>query len=555
MQPVSPSAPDEALSAEARPAPLFVRALRWALIGAPTVLAIAVSVGCLRFERWAGDTGLYAAISAKIARGEGAPGLAGWWTLHVSQDVYFNKPPLMFWVHAAFMRVFGYGPVGMYLPEIAAYVLTVIFTQLIAQRLGNQRGPDGVARKGGWLIGSIAGLLLVASGQFLAIVDTIKPDYLHNLFLFISVWMVVVAMDRLPVSRKSAAWWAILSGVPVGLAMLIKPMWGLAGYIPLMLFLVLSPRVGGRGGDRRDGTLRAEHPRQLCVWMPLAALVAVLVATPWHVGMWWLHGDLFFDTYFVRQTYNRVMTQEFVPEPWHWYLHYLRDTSWPLFATMAIGVLTFVAWKIAVRLGWCGRVAMRTGEGRVRGALLLGVCWAVFWLVVLSAVPDKRRNYSLHVFPALAMIGAALVAWPMGIAALRSRMGVATGTSALGVLCVVLMCSFSRPKPFERFMLTDGKTPLVAEAEVWGPVEDFLRTLREPVYAGGMKYPDAGRLYVRSGVWPLGRGWGNRPDDVVPSGALVMYDSRHRKIPELGSATVVFEHKVRKRRIVIVRRP
>lgn len=553
MQPLSPSATDGALSAEARPAPLFVRALRWALIGAPTVLALVVSLGCLRFERWAGDTGLYAAISAKIARGEGAPGFAGWWTLHVSQDVYFNKPPLMFWVHAAFMRLLGYGPVGMYLPEIAAYVLTVIFTQLIAQRLGNQRGPDGVARKGGWLIGSIAGLLLVASGQFLAIVDTIKPDYLHNLFLFISVWMVVVAMDRLPVSRKSAAWWAILSGVPVGLAMLIKPMWGLAGYIPLMLFLVLSPRIGGV--DRRDGTLRAEHPRQLCVWMPLAALTAVLMAAPWHIGMWWLHGEQFLDTYFVRQTYNRVMTKDYVPEPWHWYLHYLRDTSWPLFATMVVGGMTFAAWKLAVKLGWCGCVPMRTGEGRVRGALLLGACWAIFWLVVLSVVPDKRRNYSLHVFPALAMVGAALVAWPMGIAALRSRMKFAGAAAMVGLVCVTAMFLLSRPKPFQRFVFASAQQKPVAQADVWEPVENFLRTLREPVYVGALMYPDAGRLYVRSGVWPLGRSWGNRPDDVIPAGALVIYDSRVLTARAPSDAAVVFEHTIRQRRIVIVRRP
>ena len=532
MHPDAPPNPGRA------PTPWWARALT----GAPLALGLCLALPALRVAQWSGDTGLYAAISAKVWR-DGC-----WFPLRGSMDPYFNKPPLAFWLHALSMGLFGDGTLGLYLPEILSYLATIVLTQYIAFRLvrAADAGRFGGAREGtpharAVIVGAIAGLLLASTGQFLSIIDTLKLDYPHNALLFASVAMMCAGWTRTPGSEdpRSAARarrLVVLAGVPMGLALLVKPMWGLASYVPVLAWVLLDPP----GGLARRRVIR---------WMLSSLGLALLVALPWHLAMALKTIPVvpgpgapagFVTEYFGKQSFQRV-SRGLIRQPWWWYLNYLWDTCRPLVLSAAAGLATsllYVVWRKRSD----GPASAQMPEGgaggsrwwRPRGPLLFAMLWCVFWLAVLSCVPDKRRNYSLHVLPMLAVLVALLATWPLAALAAEgarsaARVGALRRLGVLGGLCAVAATlAWSLPSPTRRFGAGAERNERVYQ-DKWGPVVEFVKTLDEPLYVGSIYYADAGMLYVKTGRWALGRGWSNTPlGKGVPDGALVIYDEARR---------------------------
>src|SRR5678815_17415 len=72
---------------------------RWWL--APVAVFVALSLPALFGGRWDTDMGWYAGISRSIVeRGDA-------WHLYAGDRVYFNKPPMAFWLSAACLWLFG----------------------------------------------------------------------------------------------------------------------------------------------------------------------------------------------------------------------------------------------------------------------------------------------------------------------------------------------------------------------------------------------------------------------------------------------------------------
>lgn len=548
--------------------PLFPRLLTLA----PLALATYVVVPAFRVERWAGDAGLYAALSAKVWRD------GHWWTLQGSFEPYFNKPPLAFWLHALSIGAFGEGPLGLYLPDVLSYLATILLTQFIAWRLalGAALDPrDPLERARALVVGSIIGLLLASLGQFMAMVDALKLDYPHNAFMFGGVAMMVHATAAPSLTDRARRRWTLLAGLPVGLALLVKPMWALAAYLPVILWLAIVAATGALAEGRRF--VRVLMPR-----VALSALIAVLVALPWHASMMVMHRTPtlaqpgFTEQYFLKQSFSRVTTDRFATQPWNYYFQYVWDTCRPLIWLMLAGVAAWVVVEVPRRLArrWPGALTLNPAvnsavhpsidhsparlphpsrEGSPArfkgGALLLALVWVIFWTVVLTSVPDKRRNFFLHVYPGLAILAACCMLWPL--AALRLRSAARTAVVLIALAGVGLVLANSRPSPLTRFNVGPND-PMIRYERFWAPVIDYLKNVREPVYVGSVGYPDAGMLYVKSGVWARGVKWSNLPmGDLVPEGALVIYDDRRRGPP--GGAEVVFRTQHPKGNIWVVR--
>lgn len=443
------------------------RPLRRAAWAVPPALFVALCLPYLADERWKGDAGWYGAIARRAVH-EGH-----WWTLWAADRPYFNKPPLGFWVHGAFLEVLGPSAWAGRAPTVLAGAAAVALTGAIARRLF---GPTASLFSGVALAGTIG---------FASLADRLRLDFLLLALMLAAVWCVVSgAMDR----RR---WLVALAGVPLGLALLVKPLVALLAAPILLVWLLLAGRA------------------RMAPWLGLGVGVAVAVAAPWHVSMATLHGEAFTSEYFVRQSLERGLSSRFGEEPWWWYLGYLGRHHWP--------------WLPAVGLGVWAVLAGRVGPGRRDGAVL-ALLWAGVWLVALSLFADKRKQYLLPVYPGLAWAAALGIvavlpaAWARALPVWAGRFGVgAVAVSALATLLVV-------PRT---------RTPAAPE---WGELHGFIGALGgEELWDGGLHYGDAGALYLNTGVWP-------RPRDgaagAEPAGALVVYDLARTAPP--AEAEVVF---------------
>src|SRR5690606_33278471 len=108
-----------------------VRSAPPALVGVVFLLAFAYR-GLLS-PRWGPDTGWYASIATEVYRS------GAFWTLRVGPELYFNKPPLAFWIHGAFLQLMGTGLFAMRLPSVLMAAGCVWATAAVAGRLAGPR--------------------------------------------------------------------------------------------------------------------------------------------------------------------------------------------------------------------------------------------------------------------------------------------------------------------------------------------------------------------------------------------------------------------------------
>jgi 4-amino-4-deoxy-L-arabinose transferase-like glycosyltransferase len=437
----------------------------------PLAIAAAVCLPALFGERWTSDTGLYTAVSLKAAR-EGH-----WWTLQMSDGVYFNKPPLAFWLHAVVFEVFGTVPEEIKpwmirLPEFLAVLACVALTVRLARAFC---AP---------FTAMCAGVALAFTQPFVLLVDSFRLDYLHTSFVLASVALVATAWKRALHGRRGTVRFIVISGVPIGLALLTKPLWGLA--VPVVLGVWLAIFGRSMGGVR-------------WLLLPLSLLVALLVAVPWHASMVSLHGDVFVDTYFKHQTMERATGAEFGVEPWWWYARELWDNAWVLLVMLVM---------VVVRLVRKGPGALSRGGA----GTWLAIGWIVIMLVALSVFPDKKRYYIYHVYPFMAW---ACMMWLCAVMPRGLRRFVDSGLVWVAATMLTVSVLYV---PSAMTRLYDGP-PAWNRVHAW-IVDNGVREL----YNGSVKYNEAARVYVRTGVWPKSATWNNAISIEAPVGAIVLYD-------------------------------
>lgn len=471
----------------------------------PAVLALALCAPALFGERWHSDTAHYTAIALKCVR-EGH-----WFTLMLSQTPYFNKPPVAFWIHAFCMAPFADHPGGppnwsVHLPEVLALVACVVCTSLIARRLagGGARGARA---------GLVAGALLATLAETLWWVDSIKLDWIHSAFMLMGVSCMAWAFGSSAARGRAA--WTIAAGLSIGLAMLTKPIWGIGALGVVLIWVWVLPR------RERVGVLDVDRARASALVI-VAACLALLIASTWHVFMYRVHGESFTGVYFGSQIVERARGQGASGggEPWDWYVRYL---FFPPGDEPGVRRAQLFP-QVPIYAGLCAMcllpmVRKRRMAGSHAGAIL-ALVWCAVWFVSLSAFSDKRPYYLLHIYPLLC-VGAgtwlALV-MPRRITRLVVRNLL---PASLGVGVALAAMSYRQQDHLH-------SEPDLKEQQ-WSALADFVASNDddETFSNGSMKYRDVARLYVRTGTWPRIRNWSGGMPDTIDAGTLVLYDARN----------------------------
>ncbi|MGH2850438.1 MAG: ArnT family glycosyltransferase [Solirubrobacteraceae bacterium] len=111
-----------------------------------------------------------------------------------------DKPPLALWVQALSVRVFGYHPLAILVPQALMGIVSVVLVY------------DLVRRRFGRLGGFVAGLALATTPIAVAMSRDNNPDALLTLCCVAAVWFAVRALE------DGRTRWLVLSGIAAGLA-------------------------------------------------------------------------------------------------------------------------------------------------------------------------------------------------------------------------------------------------------------------------------------------------------------------------------------------------
>ncbi len=351
----------------------------------PCLLLLVVTVPHLEQGDFRKDTGRYAAVALYMWESGNLS------TPYLNPETpYFNKPPLALWIHGAFLKLFGPSLPAARVPSILAALGVLVLSVLTVRRLGSR--SEAI----------VSGIVLALTYEFFRRTREISMDFWQLFFVMALVYLAVTGAKT---GRRGLV---ILGGVPLGLALLCKPMVALAVTPILAVWLVML----GRGR---------------WVWLLVggAIPVAVAVALPWHWHMWKEFGGSFINGYLGHEVIDRAAGRMSMKPPL-FYLSVLLQTYWPW-----LGFLGFAAWR---RWRFAGpRRAVS------RDVFLFGRVWSAYALLLLSLFPDKKPNYALLVYPMLSWaVAAGLCRLPWRRAGNWYRTGFAGLAPAAVVLAVIL---------------------------------------------------------------------------------------------------------------------
>ena len=306
-------------------------------------------------------------------------------------DLWNTKPPLVVWLQAASLAVFGYSEWALRLPTaITALILTGLVVAFAQRWLG---GP---------LAGLVAGLALLTSKGFVTNHVARTGDYDTLLLLFTTV-QVLAAFAWLHTHR---ARYLLVLGAAVGLAVLTKSIAGLFFLPGIALVMVLRGQL-------------LPLLRQPATWA--AAALAIIPPALWY-GVREYVAPGYWHAVWENDIAGRVLTSLEQPRaPWYDYLE--------IFVTQQF--LLWTPWVLVA--GWmlAQRPVPRPGPRFVQLVVWTG---GLFFIVINTAT-TKHGWYAAPLYPLFALlVGGGLAQLARRV---TTRRGVAAGKWR-GVLLLAL---------------------------------------------------------------------------------------------------------------------
>jgi 4-amino-4-deoxy-L-arabinose transferase-like glycosyltransferase len=329
---------------------------------------------------------------------------------------FFDKPPLMYWIAAASMRIFGVHDWAARLP-LALGVLALLFAvYALANRFYSSLSPTHAPDRAG-LYAALA--MATSIGPYLYTRFYI-PDILIALWMTLSIHLFLIALGRIAEAR-STLWPAIGFAAVMSLDVLTK---GLIGIIFPLAFVLLY--------------LAFTHRLRLLARLNLlaATLVFLLLAAPWHILAWLRNpaiampsgiglpahaGWAWFYLYneHVARFLGRRIPHDYgnVPIPLFWLLLILWMVPWAAFLPGAVHNATrllrtprdlALRFDSDIAAGFDSAQAQQAGE-RQREAALALLLWAGI-IIGFFTVSSRQEYYHLPALPALAILIAGLLA-------------------------------------------------------------------------------------------------------------------------------------------------
>jgi 4-amino-4-deoxy-L-arabinose transferase-like glycosyltransferase len=370
----------------------------WRIYLSVVVMAAAVYLGCIISPPSLQDD--VDAVQAQIAKTMLITG--DWVTARLDGVLYLEKAPLIYWAIAICYKIFGVLDWVARIPVAIASILLALLTAAFGTWAFGKR----VGLYAGMCIGTCIGLFLFTRIQI--------PDVMLTGTIALSMWAFLRSLDP---EEERPRFWSIILAASLGTGLLLKSLIGVVFPVAgALIYLALTRQFFVRR------TWQRLHP-----WT--GALIALLIAVPWHVVAtlrnppyfaWTLHsgpgeyhGFLWF--YFINEQLLRFLNMRYprdyntVPRLYFWLFHFLWLFPWSVYLP-SIFKLSF-------------KPTDRAGRTR-----LLALCWTGFMLVFFT-FSTTQEYYSMPCYPALALL--------IGSAMATESPWVKRGTRVLGVIAAL----------------------------------------------------------------------------------------------------------------------
>ena len=298
------------------------------------------------------DEGLYAECSREMLAG-------GNYIVPICNgEPFFDKPPLVYWLQAASISVFGVNSFAARFPSALSMIALVFLTAIAGNALYNRRA--------GFLGGCVMATSLLAVG----IGRMAMLDAALTLTISISLGAFLLAyLERLP------KWGYLLFWIAAGLSVLIKG--------PAALVLIIAA-VAAFLLIRRQ--FRLTGMGMLVIGFFLAAAIVL----PWYVLVQRETGGAFLREFIIHQNLQRALGKDFYHnQPFYFYLPIL--------------IFGFFPWSMFLPAVWTRCIRLRPKSAEEETSLFLAI-WAIAIIGIFSVLRSKLPSYILPAFPPAALL-------------------------------------------------------------------------------------------------------------------------------------------------------
>ena len=392
--------------------------------------AILYLPGLGRPALWEPDEGRYAEIAREmVVTGD-------YVTPRDDFELYFEKPPLVYWTNAASIEMFGVNEFAVRLPAALFSIGQVVVTAALAEVMF------------GATAGFFAALALALSPLFFGFARFATLDPALAFFLTAALAAFYLAARADSFSQPSARRWMLISAAMLALGTLAK------GPVALLL-----------GGAIPLAWLATERRMREIAQMPLVwcGLFFAAIVLPWFILME-ARNPGFMRFFFIHEHLERYTTSsEHGWGPW-FFIPIVIGGAWP--------------WMFFAPLGWS---AMRAGDvlpdrapaSSPRSAASFLAIWFVVIFVFFSIPRSKLGSYILPALPPLAIVaGYGLAQLRILDDARRRRLLAVIAIANLVLAAAVLVFLGLARAPISPALRLDGL--LIADVLAVGAVAAYL---------------------------------------------------------------------------------
>ena len=299
------------------------------------------------------DESIYAAVSKEILEN------GDWLTLRWNREVWFEKPPLYFWLTAFTYSVFGITEFAARLWSAVLGVVGVITVYFFGKEMFNR------------LVGFTSAMILASTAHWLLQSRNGTLDIMAASFITLTLYFFWRA-------REKPHLWKF-TGLFLGLTFMTK---SAVAVIPLLvMFLFAALEIFYERSFKK-------YPFRGFLHFAFCILLLVL---PWHLAVYKIHGRAFIDEYFFYHILGRTKGIEGHAKPWFWYF------------------VVFQHWARYWYLAFLGAVYLLAGffvrdgvKKHLRGFFLF--LWFFVTFLVFSVSQSKIQWYIVPIYPATALL-------------------------------------------------------------------------------------------------------------------------------------------------------
>ena len=276
-----------------------------------------------------------------------------WLTPYYNGKVLFDKPPLYFWLASIATFIFGFNEFAIRFWAALCGVLTVLATYFLGKSFHNER------------TGFFSAIIVMTSFQFLIQSRIAEIDILLTLLITLTFLAFYQAY-----SSGNHKYYLFMY-ITAALGMLTKGLVGIA--LPgFAIFLFLA--------------IKKELPRLKEMKIIPGMILFLLIAAPWYVIEWHIHGKIFQEFvmgFLFLSRFQGVVSGH--PGPWYYY-----------FIALLLG---FAPWSHFIPYAF-----IRTRRNNTSAPELLTLCYIAPVFMVFSIAQTKLPNYMLPIYPFLAIM-------------------------------------------------------------------------------------------------------------------------------------------------------